>query len=137
MLKSYQSSRCIEHSDLFYFPGLPMIAAAYTQRTNYTNLCWMFLAISIIFMLLHCIEALHLAVRDFSAALAIIFIIVSSLFMEYRGQVNMYGLAGSSCMILAAVVSDQGRGFQGVKNVDLFHYLAAISVCLLSEGLLA
>ena len=80
---------------------------------------------------------MHLAVRDLASAMAILFIIFSSVFMEYRGRVNSYSLAGSLTVILAAVVSDQGRGFLGVKNVDLFHYLLAIAMFLLAEGLLA
>lgn len=116
--------------------GLPMIAAAYTQRTEYQNLCWMFLVLSIISTLLHCIEALHVAVRDFCAVVSVLFVIISAVFMEYRGQVNRYSLAGSCCFIFATIVSDQGRGFQGIKNVDLFHYFLSVGVCLLSEGLL-
>ena len=113
-----------------------MLAAAYTQRTEWQNLCWFFLVFSIISVLLHCIQSFHLAVRDFCAAMATIFIIVSSVFMEYRGQVNKYSFAGGCCFILSAIISDQGRGFLGIKNVDLFHYVLAVGMCLLSEGLL-
>ena len=117
--------------------GLPMLAAAYTQRTEWQNLCWLFLVVSIISVLLHCIQSFHLAVRDFCAAISILFILFSSVFLEYRGQVNKYGLGGGCCFILSAVISDQGRGFQNIKNVDLFHYVMAVGICLLSEGLLA
>ena len=114
-----------------------MLAAAYTQRTDWQNLCWFFLVLSILSTLLHCISILRLPVRDFCASLAVMFIIVSSLFMEFQGQLNVYGLAGCSCIVLSVLVNDQGRGIQGFKNVDLFHYIFALGVCFLAEGLLA
>lgn len=123
-------------SDLASIIGLPMIAAAYTQRTEWQNLCWLFLVIAIISLLLHCIEAIHVAIRAFCSALAVIFILTACVFMEYRGLVNRRGIAGCICLVFATVVSDQGRGFYGLKNIDLFHYLLAVGFLLLSEGLL-
>jgi len=115
--------------------GLPMIAAAYTQRTEWQNLCWFFLVISILSTLLHCIEAIHVLIKDFCAFVAGFFILFACLFMEYRGVVNRRGVAGCGCLLFALVLSD-GRGFFGMKNIDLFHYLLAIGFLLLSEGLL-
>lgn len=118
------------------FLGLPMLAAAYTQRTEWQNLCWMFLVISIISTLLHCIEVLHITIRDFCAALSVIFILFSSLFMEFSGHVNKYSLGGACSFIMAIAVSDQGRGVMGIKNIDIFHYLLTLGICLFAEGLL-
>ena len=113
-----------------------MLAAAFTQRTQWQNLCWLFLFISLISILLHCVEALHLAVRDFCAALSVLFILFSGIFMDYRGVTNRYSVAGSVCFILATIVSTQGRGIFGVKNVDWFHYLLAIGVYCWAEALM-
>lgn len=113
-----------------------MIAAAYCQRTNWSNLCWFFLAISIICTLLHCIESLHVTVRDFCAAISIVFILFAGMFMEYRGSVNKYSIAGSLMVIMSGIVGSQGRAFGNVKNVDIFHYLLAVGVYLFAQGLL-
>ncbi|XP_065673009.1 uncharacterized protein LOC100213673 [Hydra vulgaris] len=124
-------------TDLASVIGLPMLAAAYSQRTEWQNLCWFFFVLSILSTLLHCISLLRMPVRDFCACLAILFIIISSLFMEFQSQLNIYGLAGCGCVILSVLVNDQGRGIQGFKNVDLFHYIMAIGICFLAEGLLS
>ena len=113
-----------------------MLAAAFTQRTEWQNLCWLFLVMSIISTLLHCIEAVHLAVRDFSAVISVLFILVSGIFMDYRGVVNKYSVAGSLLFVGATVVSTQGRGLLDVKNVDWFHYLLAAGIYCWSEALM-
>ncbi|XP_066910707.1 uncharacterized protein [Clytia hemisphaerica] len=123
-------------SDLGSMFGLPMLAAAFTQRTEWQNLCWLFLFVSLISILLHCVEALHLAVRDFCAAMSVLFILFSGIFMDYRGVTNRYSVAGSVSFILATLVSTQGRGIFGVKNVDWFHYLLAIGVYCWAEALM-
>lgn len=116
--------------------GLPMVAAAFTQRTEWQNLCWMFLVISIISTLLHCIEILHITVRDFCAAISIIFILMTSLFMEFNGRINKYSLLGCVCFIFTIIVTDQGRGVMDIKNIDIFHFLLCFGICLFAEGLL-
>lgn len=123
-------------SDLGSMLGLPMIAAAFTQRTEWQNLCWLFLAVSIITILLHCIESVHKTVRDFDAAISIMFILFSGLFMEYRGVANKYSIAGAVSIILSGIVSTEGRGLFGLKNVDLFHYFLALGIYFFSEALL-
>lgn len=123
-------------SDLASIIGMPMLAAAYTQRTEWQNLCWLFLVLAIISTLLHCIESLHTAVRAFCSSVSIFFILFACIFMEYRGLLNRSGFAGCICLIFAGVVSDQGRGILGFKNIDVFHYLLATAFILLSEGLL-
>ena len=123
-------------TDLASIIGMLMLAAAYTQRTEWQNLCWLFLVIAILSTLLHCIEAIHVLIRDFCAALAFVFIFFACVFMEYRGIVNRRGIAGCSCLLFAIVVSEQGRGVFGMKNIDLYHYLLAVGFLLLSEGLL-
>ena len=117
--------------------GLPLIAAAYAQRTSWENICWLFVVLAFISMLLHCIEAIYLAVRDFCAAVSIIFIMMTCIFMEYRGLTNVYGLCGALSFVFAGIVSSEGRWIKDIKNVDIFHYILALSVYLLSEGLFA
>ena len=111
-------------------------AAAYTQRTEWQNLCWLFLVVAILSTLLHCIEAIHVLIRDFCAFFAGMFVLFACIFMEYRGLVNHRGVAGCVCLLFGQIVSDQGRGVLGMKNIDLFHYLMAVGFFLLSEGLL-
>merc|ERR1719454_29782 len=43
-------------SDLASVIGIPLLAAAYTQRTSWDDYGWLFMVLGIIGVLLHCIE---------------------------------------------------------------------------------
>jgi len=123
-------------ADLASIIGLPMIAAAYTLRTEWQNLCWFFPMLAVISLLLHCIEAIRLTIRDFCSSIAAIFIMFSCVFLDYRGVANRHGVAGCICLIIATLVSNGSHGIFGLKNIDVFHYFLAAGFLLLSEGLL-
>lgn len=111
--------------------GLPCVAAGYFRQEGVTHISNLLLAGGIALVALR----RHLSPRmlgDGANALAGCGMV--ALLLDALWRLHLYVSMGAACFIVAAVAVGTEGNMSGMKRVDVFHYLLAVSVILLTVG---